>query len=665
MTRWGILGTGMIAKAFANALKEAEGSELVAVASKNEQRAKDFCESYNSNFFGSYESLILQDNIDAVYIATPHPEHFDLSLACLNNKKAVLCEKPMTMNATETMVLIDAARKNNLLLMEAFMYKTHPQTQQLLDLIPKKLKGPVQINADFCFSVEVPETHRLVNKELGGGSIMDIGCYPLSLSRMIVGALNGDAFSNPTKIKGKADLNEQEVDLNASAKLIFEDGSIAMIASATNLETNSDVTITDGNNTLILDQPWHCGEFTNRTSSIILKDKAGNQEVFEIKTEKDLYAIEIEHFTELLLRSELESQIIPHADSHGNMIALDAWRKEVGVIYSQDEPENRKDPITGKSSSIDKESSQMKNLPGLSKALFPIVFGCDNQSDANHAFAMFDHYTSLGGNVFDTAYIYNDGMSDHYLGRWIKARSNRDEIVVLGKGAHTPDCFPSAIRPQLEETLSRLQSNYLDIYCLHRDNLDVPVSEFIDALNELKREGLISVFGASNWSLSRFKEANEYAHSSNQEPFTLVSNNFSLARMIEPVWPGCVSCSEEDFKTYLEDNQIAIFPWSSQARGFFLDQQEFQGAAHGANPNLAEQIRVWHSEENIERRSRCFKLAKELNVEPIQVALSFVINQNFPSFPLIGPRNFFETESSISSLTFSLDAKQVAWLDLS
>ena len=665
MTRWGILGTGMIAKAFANALKEAEGSELVAVASKNEQRAKDFCESYNSNFFGSYESLILQDNIDAVYIATPHPEHFDLSLACLNNKKAVLCEKPMTMNATETMVLIDAARKNNLLLMEAFMYKTHPQTQQLLDLIPKKLKGPVQINADFCFSVEVPETHRLVNKELGGGSIMDIGCYPLSLSRMIVGALNGDAFSNPTKIKGKADLNEQEVDLNASAKLIFEDGSIAMIASATNLETNSDVTITDGNNTLILDQPWHCGEFTNRTSSIILKDKAGNQEVFEIKTEKDLYAIEIEHFTELLLRSELESQIIPHADSHGNMIALDAWRKEVGVIYSQDQPENRKDPITGKSSSINKENSQMKNLPGLSKALFPIVFGCDNQSDANHAFAMFDHYTSLGGNVFDTAYIYNDGMSDHYLGRWIKARSNRDEIVVLGKGAHTPDCFPSAIRPQLEETLSRLQSNYLDIYCLHRDNLDVPVSEFIDALNELKREGLISVFGASNWSLSRFKEANEYAHSSNQEPFTLVSNNFSLARMIEPVWPGCVSCSEEDFKTYLEDNQIAIFPWSSQARGFFLDQQEFQGAAHGANPNLAEQIRVWHSEENIERRSRCFKLAKELNVEPIQVALSFVINQNFPSFPLIGPRNFFETESSISSLTFNLDAKQVAWLDLS
>ena len=249
MTRWGILGTGMIAKAFAIALEEADGSELVAVASKNELRAKEFCKSYNSNFFGDYESLIHQDDIDAVYIATPHPEHFDLSLSCLNNNKAVLCEKPMTMNATETMVLIDAARKNNLLLMEAFMYKTHPQTKQMLDLISTNLKGPVQINADFCFSVEVPETHRLVNKELGGGSIMDIGCYPLSISRLIVGAVNGDSFSNPIEIEAEAELNNQKVDLNASAKLKFEDGSIARIASATNLETNSDVTITDGNKT--------------------------------------------------------------------------------------------------------------------------------------------------------------------------------------------------------------------------------------------------------------------------------------------------------------------------------------------------------------------------------------------------------------------------------
>lgn len=663
MTRWGILGTGTIAKAFANAIQETDDSELVAVASKNKERAEEFCKNFNSLSFDSYESLIEEEGIDAIYIATPHPDHFNLSLASLNHKKAVLCEKPMTMNATETMILIDAARKNKVALMEAFMYKTHPQTKKVLDLISKHLDGPVEIKADFCFSVEVPQTHRLVNKELGGGSIMDIGCYPLSMSRLIVGAVNKKLFSNPIEIQAEGELNGEGVDLNSKAKLRFEDGSTALIASATNRETVSDVTITDGKITLVIDQPWHCGEFTDRKSNIILKDKEGNETVFEVKAQKDLYAIEIEHFTDLLDQSKIESQIVSHADSHGNMIGLDRWRKEIGVVYDQDRPENTKGSIIGEVKKI-KETLPMKNLPGLSKDLFPLVFGCDNQSDANHAFAMFDHYSALGGNVFDTAYIYNDGMSDQYLGRWIKARNNRKEIVVLGKGAHTPDCFPSMIRPQLEETLSRLKSDYLDIYCLHRDNLDVPVSEFIDTLNQLKEEGLISVFGASNWTLKRFKEANEYAKSTNQQSFTLVSNNFSLARMIEPVWPGCVSCSEEDFKTYLEENQIAIFPWSSQARGFFLETQEFQGATHGADPNKEEQIRVWHSEDNLQRRSRCFQLAKKMGVEPIQVALSFVMNQPFPSFPLIGPRNFFETESSMQSLLIELNSEQVNWLDL-
>jgi aryl-alcohol dehydrogenase-like predicted oxidoreductase len=199
---------------------------------------------------------------------------------------------------------------------------------------------------------------------------------------------------------------------------------------------------------------------------------------------------------------------------------------------------------------------------------------------------------------------------------------------------------------------------------LHRDNLEVPVGEFIDLLNELKKEGKITVFGASNWSLERFKEASDYAKSTNQESFSVLSNNFSLARMLEPVWPGCFSCSDDDFKTFLIQEQIAIFPWSSQARGFFLDNQEFQGATHGANPNQEEQDRVWGDKDNQERRSRCFALAKELGVEPIQVALAFVLNQPFPSFPLIGPRNFFETKSSLKALKINLTKEESDWLDL-
>jgi aryl-alcohol dehydrogenase-like predicted oxidoreductase len=344
------------------------------------------------------------------------------------------------------------------------------------------------------------------------------------------------------------------------------------------------------------------------------------------------------------------------------MIALDTWRKELKVVYDEDRGERRQLPII--SQNTPRESLPTLSIPGLDKELSRIVFGCDNQSDTNHAFAMFDHFYSKGGNVFDTAYIYNNGKSDFYLGSWMESRNLRDEVVVLGKGAHTPDCLPEKIRPQLEETLSRMSTSYLDIYCLHRDNESLPVEGFIDTLNDLKNEGLIKVFGASNWSLERFKEANEYAEKEGKEGFTILSNNFSLAHMNNPVWPGCFSCSEDEYVNYLKEKQIAIFPWSSQARGFFLDSQEFSGASHVADPNREEQERVWGSEDNLERRSRCFELASNKSVDPIQMALAFVLNQEFPSFPLIGPRNFFETESSLEATKIELSLEETSWLNL-
>ncbi|RZO95620.1 MAG: aldo/keto reductase [Gammaproteobacteria bacterium] len=107
-----------------------------------------------------------------------------------------------------------------------------------------------------------------------------------------------------------------------------------------------------------------------------------------------------------------------------------------------------------------------------------------------------------------------------------------------------------------------------------------------------------------------------------------------------------------------------MFPWSSQARGFFLDSQEFSGLAHVADPNLEEQKRVWISEDNLERRKRCFDLASKKSVDPIQIALAFVLSQEFPSFPLIGPRNFFETESSLEATKILLTGEETAWLNL-
>ena len=669
MVNWGIIGTGAIARAFAISMGDSQESNLVAVASRTRKNADKFALKQNCIGIHGYKELIDNSQIEAVYIATPHTSHFELALYALNAKKAVLCEKPMTINATETMVLIDSARRNKVLLMEAFMYRFHPQTEKIREIVREEFEEKrLTIAASFGFKMglkgRMNKNHRLLDPKLGGGSILDIGCYPLSMSRMVVGVQEGKAFSNPLKLEAEGELSSRGVDLFAGANLFFSNGTKASISSSINKALKNSVLISDGQKSLMIDQPWQCGESNGRSSKITLFDKNSKPTIFEFKQRRGVFTHEIDHFVELMKIKALESEKMSHADSHVNMIWLDSWRKKIGVHYSEDKPENRHSSLLGSSSFEQKLSMPSSTLKGLEVKPSRLVFGCDNQSDSNHAFAMFDHFFMLGGNVFDTAYIYNEGRSDAYLGRWIKERGVRNEVVILGKGAHTPDCYPNLIRKQLEESLTRLKTDNIDIYCLHRDNIEVPVGEFVDSLNELKREGLIKTFGASNWSLQRFKQAFDYTASTGLEFFSVLSNNFSLARMKEPVWPGCESCSEEDFKSFLTQKQIPIFPWSSQARGFFLENKEFEGSIHVANPDKKEEVRVWHNRDNLERRKRCFSLAKKKGIEPIELALAFVLNQNFPSFPLIGPRNFFETRSSLKALEVNLSEDEREWLDL-
>tara|TARA_Y100000590_G_scaffold275359_1_gene309153 strand:+ start:17243 stop:19249 length:2007 start_codon:yes stop_codon:yes gene_type:complete len=665
MINWGILGTGMIARALAVSIRDSEGCNLKAVASREIEKAERFSDKYNCLPVEGYKNLLEDDELDAIYVATPHDSHFDLALASLKAKKSVLCEKPMTINSTEAMVLIDTARNNEVLLMEAFMYRTHPQTDKVRELVKKEFKkSPLTIEASFGFSADVPKEHRLVNPDLGGGSIMDIGCYPMSMSRMIVGTQEEKLFSNPISIKAKGELSERGIDLNASAELDFENGSKALISSAINKTLKNTVLISNDDKSILIEEPWQCGEQVGRKSKIIFKSKGFDDQVIDFKENKGVFTFEVDHFANLIRQKKTESKKVSHADSHGNMIWLDAWRKKIGVYYAADNPEIRKSSVLGKEALKNPKNMPFNSIRGLDKKVSRVVFGCDNQSSTDHAFAMFDHFFSLGGNAFDTAYIYNNGKSDVYLGKWMAHRGLREKVVVLGKGAHTPHCYPDLIRPQLEESLDRLQTDYLDIYCLHRDNLEVPVSEFVDALDEIKKDGLIKLSGASNWSLKRFSDAISYAEDSNKQPFSILSNNFSLAKMLTPVWPGCESCSEEEFKDYLKEKQIPIFPWSSQARGFFLDKQEFQGSLHIANPNQEEKDRVWFNEDNVERRNRCFSLAKDKGVEAIELALAFVLNQEFPSYPLIGPRNYFETRSSLKALNIDLSNLERDWLDL-
>ena len=301
-------------------------------------------------------------------------------------------------------------------------------------------------------------------------------------------------------------------------------------------------------------------------------------------------------------------------------------------------------------------------VPGLdpNKKVSRMAFGCvlgpaDNDRDRD--FALFDSFVENGGNMFDTAYIYCGGFGEKMLGDWMAQRGMREKVIVISKGAHTPNCDPENLKKQFLESLDRLQTDYADIYMMHRDNLEIPVGEFVDALNELARAGRMRIFGGSNWSLARIDEANAYAGKNGLQGFGAVSNQFSLARMVNPPWDGCISSSDAPSRAWFQKTGIPLFAWSSQARGFFV---------RGARDFLDDEelSRCWYSDDNFERLKRVRELAREKGTEPIHIAAAYVLHQPFPLFALIGPQQPSEIASSFKAFEVSLTPGEMAWLNL-
>jgi len=209
----------------------------------------------------------------------------------------------------------------------------------------------------------------------------------------------------------------------------------------------------------------------------------------------------------------------------------------------------------------------------------------------------------------------------------------------------------------LVESLDRLQMSYVDILMAHRDNPEIPVGEFMDAYNELRRAGYVRAFGGSNWSLERVQAANEYARSKGLFEFSAVSNNFSLARMVTPVWAGCIHSSDAESRAWFGSTQMPLMPWSSQARGFFV----VGDPSYRDDESL---VTSWYSDDNFQRLARAKELAAKRGVEPINVALAYVLCQPFPTFPLIGPRALQETDIAFRALDVELTPDELRWLNL-
>lgn len=302
-------------------------------------------------------------------------------------------------------------------------------------------------------------------------------------------------------------------------------------------------------------------------------------------------------------------------------------------------------------------------IPGAGKPVSRLIKGTDYFTFDNYEIAAtnLDAFLAIGGNTVDTAYVYCGGQSEEVLGRYMEERGNRDQLVILTKGAHHDRqgsrVNPEAIDRDLFESLERLRTERIELYALHRDDPSVPVGPIIEALNAHIEAGRIGAIGGSNWTWQRLQEANEYAATHGLVGFTFSSPNLSLAKANEPFWPGCVS-ADADTLAWHEEHQLPLLSWSSLARGFFTGRY---------SPEVrddADLVRVFYSDANWERLRRAEQLAKEKGVTTIQIALAYVLNQPFPTCALIGARNPEELRSCEEGARIKLSPEETAWLDL-
>jgi len=292
-------------------------------------------------------------------------------------------------------------------------------------------------------------------------------------------------------------------------------------------------------------------------------------------------------------------------------------------------------------------------VQGIREPISRCVLGTSAIRDGS-AHRILDAFFEAGGSCIDTARFYGGGRCEVEVGTWIR-RAKPDRLCILAKGAHPPNCRPSAVASDLSQTLDALGVETVDLYLLHRDDPSIPVDEFVDALDAEVAAGRVRACGASNWQRGRLEQANSYAALRGRAGMVAWSNHLSLAEPVEPLYEGCEAVSCQD-RRYLETANVALFPWSSQARGFFASVPP-----ESLDPNV---WRCWGMPDNYARRDRARRLAADLGVRPINVALAFVLNQPFPTFPIIGPRSTEELSIALEGVDLTLDSDQLRWLEL-
>ena len=329
---------------------------------------------------------------------------------------------------------------------------------------------------------------------------------------------------------------------------------------------------------------------------------------------------------------------------------------------------------------------QYGKIKGVDKKASRFIIGTMNINDPSarpDQLARLDDAWEQGVNVLDSAYSYgapNVGATEIALGKWLLSRKiNRDDIVITTKCGHPDyidfDPFLSRstlhdydMEMQLNTSLTKLHTDYVDVLYLHRDDPDTTIAEIIDTLNKFKKQGKVLAFGAANWNYDRIKEANDYAAATGQQGFSIVEEHYSLAEMIgDPFRAGSGSVSGPKYaetRKYLIEEGIPVASYSALSGGFCTGR--FTREAFAANPeSFPEGVRVGYcGDDNFTRVERAAVLAKEKGVSVAQICMAYTMFGALDVFPIIGAANHDELMSTLAAADTVLTQAECDWMDL-
>ena len=705
--RWGIIGPGAIARVFATAIDGLDGHEIVAVGSRDPERALAFNaeRGYVDAEAGTYRDLVRSESVDAVYVASPHPGHLEHAALALRHGKGVLCEKPLCVNASEARRLCEIARERGRPLLEAMWTRFLPATQRAADWIANGTIGePSRVVCSFGFHAAFDPESRLYDPELGGGSLLDIGCYTLSLASLVFGErVTG---GNIPQIEVHADLAPSGVDENCRIVLRFGDGAEAYLESSISQALSATGVVQGDGGRIVIPDFW-------RAQTLKLECETQDVATLECPFLCNGYEYQALELERMLRDGDIESPFLPHAESIGLIELMDELRRRMGVQYPFETsigvtagthramtyrpfdegvgaPAFRpassampaaEGPGPGDESALGARvfrpaSSAMPrsgepeplHLPRLILGTMPL----SNETPAarDDADALLDAAFENGLSAVDTGHVYGGGASERAIGDWLERRGIADDVFVLSKGCHPdeagPRVNPEALARDLAESLDRLRLPAVDLYMLHRDDPAVPVGEMVDAFAEHLAAGRLRAYGFSNWTRARIEEACDYAEANDRPLPAASSPNFSLADQVEDPWGGgCATltgaAAAED-REWHRDTGMAVFAWSSLARGLFSGRVSRRALA--ADPGLVDEAcrTAYVHNVNLARLDRVIEFAEAGGASVPQIALAWVLAQDLPLHAIVGAATGEEVEDLAAAAALTLTDEEQKWL---